>query len=81
MSDRRLSAVDDILRQLLREIHDRLDRLEHQGSLAGAVSFGSQIEIGGDVGGVLIEVVDTGGGGRNVVFTNLSNGASYTITL
>ena len=81
MSDRRLHAVDDVMRQLLREISDRLDRLEHQGSVAGTVSFGSQIEIGGDVGGILIEVVDTGGGGRDVVFTNQSNGASYTITL
>lgn len=81
MSDRRLSAVDDVLKQLLREIHDRLDHLEHQGSLEGSVSFGSRIEIGGELGGISIEVIDTGGGGRNVVFTNLSNGAIYTITL
>jgi hypothetical protein len=81
MSDRRLSTQNDTLRQLLREIHDRIDRLEHQGSLEGPVSFGSRLEIGGEMGGVLIEVVATSGTGRNVVFTNQSNGLTYTITL
>lgn len=81
MSDRRLATSDEVLKQWMRQVDDRLDRLEHQGALAGVVSFGSVIEIGGDVGGVLIEVIDTGSGNRDVVFTNQSNGLTYTISL
>jgi hypothetical protein len=81
MSDRRTASSEEVMMAWMRDISDRVDRLEHGGAIAGAVSFGSVIEIGGDIGGVLIEVIDTGGGGRDVIFTNQTNGTSYAISL
>lgn len=81
MSDRRTSDTESRSKDWIRRMEDRLDSVEHGAFLGGVVSFGSVLEIGGDNGGVIVEVVDTGNDGRNVVFTNNLTGASYTITL
>lgn len=83
MSDRRMSDSGNVARDWMREVEDRLDRLENGGAIAGRVSFDSEIVLGGDVagGGVLVQVVDAGGGARDVIFTNLSTGSTDTISL
>lgn len=81
MSERRLSIEGTRQQQWMREVMDRLDRIEHQANLAGAISFSSSIEVGGDIGGVTVEVIDTGGNHRDLVFTNTQNGVSHTVSL
>jgi hypothetical protein len=81
MSDRRVSATDERMRDLLRDVLERLYRLENGGAIAGRVSFGSEIEIGGDIGGVEITVSDIGGGGKTVTFRNMTTGSTFTINL
>jgi len=83
MSDRRTSDSDNIARDWMRRVEDRLDRLENGGAIAGVVSFDTGIELGGELtlGGVRIDITDTGGGSREVVFTNLVTGSTSTIPL
>lgn len=77
MSDRRIPTSDQRLAKFLQDLSDRLYRLENGGAIAGVVSFGSQIRIGG----VEITIEDAGGGALNVVFTNLQTGATSVINL
>lgn len=76
-SYRDLPAGGGELRALLRDISDRLERLENGGATAGIVSFGPVILIGD----VRIRIEDAGGDSREVVFENVLTGATSTITL
>jgi hypothetical protein len=83
MSDRRTSDSDNIARDWMRRVEDRLERLENGGAVSGLISFDGAIDLGGDLsgGGVRFDVIDTGGGGREVVLTNLVSGSTSTIAL
>lgn len=77
MSDRRVPTQDQALASILREILDRLHKVENGGAIAGQVSFGEKIQIGD----VLVSVTHGAGTARNVVFTNVLSGTSFTIPL
>lgn len=77
MSFRDIPIEGEEMAQLLRDMLDRLDRLENGGAIAGIVSFGRVIQ----VGDVRVSVVDTVGNNRDLVFENVLTGTSFTITL
>jgi predicted deacylase len=77
MAYRDIPVQGDELKQMLREIGDRLERLETGGAISGQVSFGDAIQIGD----VLITILDTGSNGRTVQFENVLTGATDTIVL
>lgn len=77
MSDRNLSASDKKMRDLLRDMTDRVNRLENGGALRGRVGFGEKITLAD----VEVAVVDTGNNSRKVIFTNLKTGSSNEIPL
>lgn len=77
MSFRDIPVEGDEMAGLLREILDRLDRLENGGAVAGIVSFGPVLLIGD----VSVSVVNSGGLNRNLIFKNVLTGASSTVTL
>jgi hypothetical protein len=65
------------MKALLQTLGDRVTRLERGGVLLGRVSLGPHITIGG----INVDIVNTGGGHKNVVFTNPTTGTTFTITL
>lgn len=78
MSQRRLIVPgSQSMKTLLQNLGDRVTRLERGGVLLGRVSLGPHITIGG----VNVDVVDAGGGHKNVVFTNPTTGTTFTIPL
>lgn len=77
MSYRHIPPAGQEMRDFLRDIVDRLEKIERGGAIRGQVSFDSRIQIGD----VQISVTDAGGGHRNLTFLNAVNGATYTITL
>lgn len=77
MSYRDIPVEGEEMAGLLREILDRLERLENGGATAGIVSFGRVIQIGD----VRVTVVPTTGDDRDLVFENVLTGASSTISL
>lgn len=62
---------------LLREIDDRFVRLENGGAIAGEISLGTTIH----VGGLELKVTDAGGGHRNLTFRNPVNNLTFVISL
>jgi hypothetical protein len=72
---------DEALKATLRDIEDRLRKIEAGTTLTGRVSFGNTIFLAG--GEVQVTVTPRPGhvNGRLVVFTNTLTGATSTITL
>lgn len=77
MSDRRIAVADTALADTLRDIFDRLQRLEQGGAIAGRVSFGPEIQIGD----VTIRITAGAGSQRTVHFINVVSGVESTIVL
>lgn len=80
MSYRLLSTIDTALRDLFRDILDRLTALERGGAYEGIISFGSQIQIG-DVAVTVTPDPANLPNGRLLVFRNVLTDADHTITL
>lgn len=80
MSYRLLSTIDSALRDLFRDILDRLSALERGRGFEGIISFGPQIQIG-DVSVTVIPNPANLPNGRLLVFRNVLTGAENTITL
>lgn len=77
MSDRRRPTDREATSAWIRDVADRLEKLENGTGLVGPVSLSSGITIGG----IEITVLPTTGDGRKIVFTNPLTGATSTITL
>lgn len=77
MSERRIPSTQNRSRDTLRDLEERIYRLENGGATAGLISFGDAIQ----VGDVEIRVTDAGGQNRNLVFRNVLTGATSTINL
>lgn len=77
MSDRRIAVGSTALADTLRDILDRLDRIDQGGAIAGRISFGPVIQIGD----VQISILTGVGTQRTVEFRNLLSGATSTIVL
>lgn len=77
MSDRRLPSSKDAGVSLLRDLLDRVERLEKGSNLLGLVSFGPAIR----VGDVLITIVNGVGNDRKVQFKNVITGSTSVIDL
>jgi hypothetical protein len=74
VSFRVLPNTDEEAKGLLREILDRLDRLENGGAIAGRVSFGPVIQIG-DV------LVTAATDGTSLTLTNVLTGDTRVLTI
>ncbi len=81
MSFRKVPVPQTRARDQLRDIEDRLAKLERGGATAGQASFGPSIIIGGAALAVSVVVADTGGGGKTVTFKNLATGSTSVINL
>lgn len=77
MSDRSRTTDDQALSTELRDIRDRLEKIEGGLGWNGPVSLPQKLTIGQ----IEVEVQATTGDGRKLVFTNPLTGATYTITL
>lgn len=77
MSYRDQPTTEQRLEAWMREVNDRLYKLENGGATAGRISFGDTIVIGT----VQVQVVPGVGLAVDLVFTNLLTGATSTIPL
>ena len=77
MSDRRVARENDRATEWMKQVEQRLWRLENGGATAGIISVGNTFIIGN----VQIQVVDAGGENVDLVFTNLTTGATSTTHL
>lgn len=80
MSYRTIPTEKDALRDLLREVLDRLTALERGGAYEGIISFGPQMQIGD----VFVTVTPNPANlpdGRLLTFRNVLTDATDTITL
>lgn len=80
MSYRNVPTEQNAMRDLLREMLDRLDSLERGGAYEGIISFGPRMQIG-DVDVSVIPNPANLPNGRLLVFRNVLTGVTSTIIL
>lgn len=74
-SYRNIPTSKEALQKLLKEMLDRIERLEKGSGLQGIVSFGPVVQIGD----IRLSVTNGAGNARNLVATNVKTGTSATI--
>lgn len=77
---RKLSPSAHVARDQMREVLDRLARLEKGGAVSGRVSFGTTVRFGGE-DGVDVTVSGAAGGAKTVTFLNVATGSTFDIPL
>lgn len=77
MSQRNMATDNDRAVHMLRELHERVGRLEAGGAIRGEISLDDKIHIGG----AQVEVRPADGDDLEIVFTNPTTGATHTISL